>query len=334
MLTLTVAPNGGSAAPNTFSTITEAIAHIPGDNQDPVTIAVQPGVYEEKITLDRSNVRLIGSSADECVITYGDYARDLMPDGSKRGTFRSYTFLLDADHVTLENLTIRNSAFPRSKAGQAVALYADGDNLCIRSCRLESYQDTLFTGPLPPAPMQIGGFTGPKEFAERRVGHHYYRDCYICGDVDFIFGSAIAYFENCEIASVFSEELPAEPDGSAPVYGYATAASTPEGSPYGYVFDRCRFTSTCPKASVYLGRPWRDYAQTVLINCELGAHIRPEGFHDWNKPKARETVFYAEYGSTGPGAADPSGRADFVRALSDEERSRYTRDRVLPNFHY
>ncbi len=334
MLTLTVAPNGGSAAPNTFSTITEAIAHIPGDNQDPVTIAVQPGVYEEKITLDRSNVRLIGSSADECVITYGDYARDLMPDGSKRGTFRSYTFLLDADHVTLENLTIRNSAFPRSKAGQAVALYADGDNLCIRSCRLESYQDTLFTGPLPPAPMQIGGFTGPKEFAERRVGHHYYKDCYICGDVDFIFGSAIAYFENCEIASVFSEELPAEPDGSAPVYGYATAASTPEGSPYGYVFDRCRFTSTCPKASVYLGRPWRDYAQTVLINCELGAHIRPEGFHDWNKPKAGETVFYAEYGSTGPGATDPSRRADFVRALSDEERSRYTRDRVLPNFHY
>lgn len=331
MLKLTVAPNGNPAAENTFSTITQAIAQIPKDNDEPVVIEIAPGTYEEKITLDRSRVHLIGTSAAECVITYGDYARDLMPDGSKRGTFRSYTFLLDADHVTLENLTIRNSAFPRSKAGQAVALYADGDDLCIRSCRLESYQDTLFTGPLPPAPMQIGGFTGPKEFAERRVGHHYYKDCYICGDVDFIFGSAIAYFENCEIASIFSEELPAEPDGSTPVYGYATAASTPEGSPYGYVFDHCRFTSTCPEASVYLGRPWRDYAQTVLINCELGGHIRPEGFHDWNKPNARETVFYAEYGSTGPGAA-PNRRADFVHILSAEEALLYTKARVLPNF--
>ncbi len=331
MLKLTVAPDGASAAANTFPTITQAIAHIPADSSEPVTIEVAPGVYEEKITLNRPDVHLIGSSAGECVITYGDYARDLMPDGSKRGTFRSYTFLLDADRVTLENLTIRNSAFPRSKAGQAVALYADGDNLCIKSCRLESYQDTLFTGPLPPAPMQIGGFTGPKEFAERRVGHHYYKDCYICGDVDFIFGSAIAYFENCEIASVFSEKLPPEPDGSAPVYGYATAASTPEGSPYGYVFDRCRFTSTCPKASVYLGRPWRDYAQTVLLSCELGEHIRPEGFHDWNKPQARETVLYAEYGSTGPGAA-PDRRADFVRLLSAEEALHYAKELVLPGF--
>ena len=331
MLKFTVTQTGNGTDPNTFSTITEAISHVPIDNREPVTIVVTPGTYHEKITLDRPYIHLIGSSAEECIITYSDYARDLMPDGSKRGTFRSYTFLLDADHVTLENLTIRNSAFPRSKAGQAVALYADGDNLLIKSCRLESYQDTLFTGPLPPAPMQIGGFTGPKEFAERRVGRHYYKDCYICGDVDFIFGSAIAYFETCEIASVFSEEPPENPYGSTPVYGYATAASTPEGSPYGYVFDRCRFTSTCPKQSVYLGRPWRDYAQTVLLNCYLGEHIRSEGFHDWNKPEAHKTIYYAEFGSSGPGA-DNSNRADFVHILSDQEALRYTRDKVLGNF--
>lgn len=333
MLKLTVTQNSDYTAQNTFSTIAEAISHVPKDNSEPVIIEVAPGTYQEKITLDRPYIQLIGSSADECVITYGDYARDLMPDGSKRGTFRSYTFLLDADHVTLENLTIRNSAFPRSKAGQAVALYADGDELLIKSCRLESYQDTLFTGPLPPAPMQIGGFTGPKEFADRRVGRQYYKDCYICGDVDFIFGSAIAYFENCEIASVFSEKLPEDPEGSTPIYGYATAASTPEDSPYGYVFDNCRFTSTCPKASVYLGRPWRDYAQTVLINCYLDEHIHPEGFHDWNKPEARQTCFYAEYNSTGPGADNNRGkRADFVHSLSDEEALHYAKDKVLRNF--
>ena len=333
MLKLTVAPGNNHTDENTFSTINEAISHVPEDNSEPVTILVTAGVYYEKVTLDRPYIHLVGSSVDECIITYDDYARDLMPDGSKRGTFRSYTFFVDADHVTLENLTIRNSSSPRSKAGQALALYADGDCLYVKSCRLESYQDTLFTGPLPPAPVQIGGFTGPKEFAERRVGRQYYKDCYICGDVDFIFGSAIAYFETCEIASVFSEELSPNSDGSTPVYGYATAASTPEDSPYGYVFDRCRFTSTCPKQSVYLGRPWRDYAQTVLLNCDLGEHIIPEGFHDWNKPEARKTCFYAEYNSTGPGADNGQNRrADFVRILSDEEALRYSKDKVLRDF--
>lgn len=332
MRKLTVSPNANETTENCYPTIMQAIASIPTDNRDPVTIEVAPGTYHEKVTLDRPNVRLVGSSAEECVITYGDYAKDLMPDGSKRGTFRSYTFLLDADHVTLENLTIRNSACPRSKVEQAIALYADGDGLTIRSCRLESYQDTLFTGPLPPTAIKPGGFVGPKEFAERRVGHQYYKDCYICGDIDFIFGSAIAYFENCEIASVFSEELSPDADGNAPVYGYATAASTPEDSPYGYVFDHCRFTSSCPKNSCYLGRPWRDYAKTVLLNCYLGDHIRPEGFHDWNKPNAREHAFYAEYNSTGPGAYGKEQRASFVHALSDEEALHYAKDKVLPDF--
>ncbi len=326
----------GPAGENTFATISEAIARIPKDSAEPATIDIAPGVYEEKIVLDRPYVRLSGASADSCVITYGDYANDVMPDGKKRGTFRSYTFLLDADHVTLENLTIRNSAFPRSAAGQAIALYADGDNLFIDSCRLESYQDTLFTGPLPPSPKHPDGFIGPKENSKRRMGRHYYKDCYICGDVDFIFGSAIAYFENCEIASVLSEELPPEPDGSMPVYGFCTAASTPQGSPYGYVFDHCRFTSedphSCPDGSVYIGRPWRDYAQTVLIDCYLGPHIRSEGFHDWDKPQARSSVLYAEYGSTGPGAN--GRRADFVRALTEKEALHYTRERVLPPFAY
>lgn len=328
MLHLSVSPKQCNVKENVFPTITDALSHIPDKTDEPVTIQVMPGVYYEKVTINHPNVRLLGTSAADCIVTYDDFANDIMPDGSKRGTFRSYTMFVDADSVTLENLTIRNSSFPRSKAGQAIALYADGDRLCVKSCRMESYQDTLFTGPLPPAPLKPGGFTGPKEFAERRTQRQYYKDCYICGDIDFIFGSAIAYFDTCEIASVFSEELPPAKDGNAPTYGYATAASTPEGSPYGYVFDKCRFTSTCPRHSVYLGRPWRDYAQTVLIDCCLGEHIRPEGFHDWNKPAARTGCLYAEYNSFGPGA-DNGARADFVRILSKEEARRYTKELVL-----
>lgn len=316
---------------NCFSTVNEAISALPSDTDTPVTILIKPGTYHEKIELSRPNTILLGEDAETTVITYDDYANQIMPDGSKRGTFRSYTLFLNADDITLENLTVRNAAFPRSKAGQALALYADGDRILVKNCRLKSYQDTLFTGPLPPAPLSPGGFTGPKEFDERIVGRQLYQNCYICGDIDFIFGSAIAYFENCEIASVYSEELPLDKDGNTPVYGYGTAASTPEGYPYGYVFKHCDFTSTCPDRSVYLGRPWRNFAKTVLLNCNLGPHIRPEGFHDWNKKEAHDTILYAEYQSTGEGAASDQ-RAPFVKQLSEVEALFYSKEKVLSDW--
>lgn len=313
---------------NCFPTVGKAITALPVDADIPVTILIKPGTYHEKVELSRSHVTLLGEDAESTVLTFDDCATQMMPDGSKKGTFRSYTLLLNANDITLDNLTIRNAAFPRSKAGQALALYADGDRILVRNCRLESYQDTLFTGPLPPNPLSPGGFTGPKEFDKRIVGRQLYQNCYICGDIDFIFGSAIAYFENCEIASVYSEELPLDKDGNIPVYGYATAASTPEGYPYGYVFDHCSFTSTCPHRSVYLGRPWRNFAKTVLINCQLGPHIHPEGFHDWNKKEAHDTILYAEYQSTGEGAA-PDKRAPFVKQLTEEEALFYQKAKVL-----
>ena len=322
MLQLIVSSKGSLTSSQYYPTITDALNAIPASCTEPVEIQVGPGVYTEKVTIAHPNVSIKGTHREECILTYGDYAFALMPDGSKRGTFRSYTCFVDADHVTLENLTIRNSSAPRSKVGQAIALYADGDHLTLRNCRLESFQDTLFTGPLPPTALQPGGFTGPKEFAPRRVGRQLYENCTICGDIDFIFGSAIAFFDRCEIVSVVSEE------GTAGILGYATAASTPEGLPYGYVFDHCRFTGNLPKGSVYLGRPWRDYAKTVLLHCYLGEHIHPAGFHDWNKPAARERCCYAEYQNFGPGAS-ASKRDPFVHQLSAEEATLYTRERVL-----
>lgn len=319
-----------NADKNHFCSLSEAIASIPADTGEPVTVFLEAGIYHEKVTIQRPFITLIGESAETTIITYDDCAKQLMPDGSRKGTFRSYTMFLDSHNITLTNLTVRNASFPRSRAGQAIALYADGDRILVKNCRLESYQDTLFTGPLPPAPLSPGGFTGPKEFARRIVGRQCYEDCYICGDVDFIFGSATAYFERCEIASVASEVLAPDSEGNTAVYGYATAASTPEGYPYGYVFHNCRFTGTVPDRSVYLGRPWRDYARTVLLSCYLGPHIRPEGFHDWNKPDARENCFYAEYQSYGPGAAEtPSCRAPYVHQLTAAKAAYYTKEKVL-----
>ncbi|MGN0351679.1 MAG: pectinesterase family protein [Roseburia sp.] len=312
-----------------YSTITEALASIPKDSKTPVTISIGAGVYHEKLEIDIPFVTLQGESPENTIITYDDYARFLMPDGMKRGTFRSYTLFVNANHISLKNLTIENASGPSQKAGQAIALYADGDAFFCENCRLISCQDTLFTAPLPEKEYEPGGFRGPKEFAPRTPTRQYYRNCFICGDIDFIFGGATAYFERCQIHSILRND-------SDPVQGYVTAASTPAGQPYGYVFYQCELTSDCPPETVYLGRPWRDYAKTVFLNCTYGSHINMAGFYDWDKAHARETVFYAEAQchNTDKTPIDTSHRAKFVQELPDEVLSDYQPDVVLGDWVY
>lgn len=323
MQILTVSPE--ASASGIFHSITEAIDSIPFTNRTPVCIEIAPGFYHEKIILDKPFVSLVGmgQTPSETIISYDDFAYDRMSDGSKRGTFRSYTLFVHASDVTLRNLTIENASGDSQTHGQAIALYAECDRFMVDSCRLLGHQDTLFTGPLPPKEIEPNGFVGPTQFEPRINGRHYYRNCYICGDIDFIFGSATAYFEQCTLESL-RRSTPSEYDAAIPE-GYVTAASTPEGQRYGYVFFRCAFTSEdCPPASVYLGRPWRDFAKTVLIDCTLGTHIHPAGFHDWDKTQARKTIYYAEHTRT------PSfTRADFVHTLSVAETDSYAKEAVL-----
>lgn len=285
--------------------LNDVFASLPGGDE-PIAILLEEGEYREKCVLTRPNVTVEGAGAEKTRIVWDDGASELLEDGFKRGTFRTATLLVDAKNVTLRNLTVENAAAPREAVGQAIALYADGDGFLCEDCRLLSYQDTLFTAPLPPTAVEPRGFVGPKQFAPRVPQRHIYRRCLIAGDVDFIFGGAAAWFEDCEIRSVDGRA-----DRSAPYVGYATAASTPEGQAYGYVFSRCRFTHEgLAPGSAYLGRPWRGYAKTLLIDCELGAHIHPDGFHDWNKKDAHSTIRYAECRSFGPGASQT--RAPFV----------------------
>lgn len=315
---------------DTYTGIMDALNSIPGENQTPVTISVAPGIYHEKITIDRPYVTIEGSGAcsEDVVFSFHDCANDVMEDGSKRGTFRSYSVLIDAHDVTLRNLTVENASGDSLTHGQAIALYADGDRLIVESCRLLGHQDTLFTGPLPPKEVIKDGFIGPKQFAPRICGRHYYKDCYICGDIDFIFGGAAAFFENCTIESLRHFPKREKEAEEEQIQGYVTAASTPEGEAYGYVFVNCRLVSEeCPAGSVYLGRPWREYAKTVFIDCVLGEHIHPGLFHDWKKEKARETVFYGISGEEN-GEAFPL-RAGFVQEITREQAADFTRERVL-----
>ena len=155
------------------------------------TIFVSSGVYRERVEITKPDITLIGE--DNTVIEYDLYARKIVDD-EKLGTFRSYTMLVNADNFICKNITIANTAGFGYEVGQAIALYAEGDSITFEDCRFLGHQDTLFTGPLPFREIERGGFKGPTEFAERRVMHQTYRRCYIEGEVDFIFGSASAYF--------------------------------------------------------------------------------------------------------------------------------------------
>lgn len=312
-----------------FQSIQEAVFSVPKENAQPVIIHIAPGTYREKLVIDRPFIHLKGDSPENTHIVFGDYGKKPWEDGFKCGTFRSYSVFIDTHDLFAENLSFVNDAGPGREVGQAIALYADGDRLSFENCRFLASQDTLFTGPLPPKEIEPGGFRGPKQFAPRINGRHYYHNCFIRGDIDFIFGSATAYFEDCEIFAEKTDTLPAASSiAKQKIYSYLTAASTPKGQDYGYVFANCRLTSNCPKASVYLGRPWRDFAKTVFLNCDMGAHIHPHGFHDWGKKNARNTCFYAEYNSRGAGAA-PNARADFVIQLTAEESLIFTKEKVL-----
>lgn len=288
MLTITV----GQTKEYDYNTVSEAVSSLP-EGTASVCIKIYPGTYYEKLEIRRGNLTIegCGDSPEDTELTFDDYARAEMPDGTRRGTFRSYSVFIDASNVTVRNLTISNTSGNESKAWQAIALYADGDNLRFENVRLLSLQDTLFTGPLPPTELQPGGFIGPKQFDPRINGHQYYSRCHISGNVDFIFGSATAEFTDCTIESVKrSSEKRSETDPQ----GYCTAPSTPKGQKEGYTFKNCTFVShDCPPESVYLGRPWRDYAKAVFEDCTFGPHIKQEGFHDWNKEVARKTSFFA-----------------------------------------
>lgn len=313
-----------------FTTVQAAINAIPADNAKPVTIHIKNGVYKEKVRLEKPYVTLIGEDKDKTIITYDDHANKLFPNGELYGTFNSYTILFGAHHITAKNLSFVNSAGTVKRVGQALAAYVDGDRVSFYNCRFLGHQDTLFTGPLPDKPMKGSSFGGPRDMAEKTQLRQYYEDCYIEGDVDFIFGSAAAVFNRCEIFSLAREMEQSQGESAQhnKVHGWITAASTVEHAAFGYVFIECRLTSNAPAQTFYLGRPWRNEAKTAFISCWMGEHIIDAGWHNWNKPEAEQTVQYGEYNSSGPGAANEK-RCSWSKVMNVEEAARFTISNIL-----
>lgn len=281
-----------------FFTVQEAVNAAPDYcKQDETTIYIKDGVYEEKVTIptNKQRLHLIGQSAENTVITWSDFAQKIGPTGYEMGTSATSTVFLYASDFLAENMTIENAAGEGKSIGQACAITIDGDRVAFINCRFVGNQDTIYT---------------------YGKGHHqYFRNCWIEGTTDFIFGASTCWFEDCTILSKKNS--------------YVTAASTPEWEEFGYVFNNCRLIHDENTDKVYLGRPWRSFAKTVFINCELGDHILKEGWHNWNKPYAEKTTFYAEYGSKGPGAASKSERVKWSHQLKDKELRKYTPENVL-----
>jgi pectinesterase len=303
-----------------FRNIQEAIDSIKEDNKERIIIYIRPGIYKQKLNITKPFISLIGEDAENTIITYDDCANNLLPNAEKMGTFNSYTLYVSGDDFYAENITVENAAGSGEKVGQAVALYANGDRFKMKNCRLLGCQDTLFTAPLPPKPLSGNRFGGPGEDNPRKNLRQYFENCYIRGDVDFIFGSATAVFNKCEL---FSNNR------NKSVNGFITAASTPEESQFGYVFLDCKLSSDAAEATVFLGRPWRGFAKTVFINCNMGKHIIPEGWNDWGKTyEVQNQVLYAEYNSKGPGALMDK-RISWAKQLTDIEAEKYSLVRIL-----
>jgi len=274
-----------------YSTIQKAIDACKSFPDKRITIHVKNGVYHEKVVVPACNNRLsiIGESAEKTIATYGDYFGKI--NRGRNSTFYTYTFLVVADDFYAENLTIENSAGP---VGQAVALHVSGDRCAFRNCRILGNQDTLYTDGLN--------------------SRQYFNGCYIEGTTDFIFGAATVLFYNCIICS----------KGNSCI----TAASTPQGKNYGYVFLNCKITAAEGVQKVYLGRPWRDFAKVVFLNCELGAHILPAGWSNWSGTSRDKTAYFAEYENKGPGAEN-SQRVGWSHQLTKTQAAKYTQKKIL-----
>ncbi|SEO62139.1 pectinesterase [Flavobacterium sp. CF108] len=293
---LTVAQDGSGD----FTKIQDAICASPSFPYEKVTIFIKNGTYKEKLRIPEwnNNLILLGESKENTIITFDDNFSKI--NLGRNSTFYTSTLLVEGDDFSASNLTIQNASGDK---GQAIALSVVSNRAKISNCIILGNQDTLY----------LSG----------KNAKQYFKDCYIEGTTDFIFGGATALFENCVIHSIKSS--------------YVTAASTPQGTAYGFVFKNCKLTAEPSANAVYLGRPWRIYAKTVYINCELGKHIKPEGWENWSKPDAEKNAFYAEYNNNGEGF-QPAKRVTWSHQLTKSEADQYSIENILkdtvPNWYF
>lgn len=274
-----------------FKTIQSAIDACKAFPYERIRIFIKNGVYHEKVFIPSWNTKisLIGESEDSTIISYDDYFKKI--NKGRNSTFYTSTLLVQGNDFHAENLTIENTSGP---VGQAVALSVQADRCSFSNCKFLGNQDTLY-------------LAGEND-------RQYFFNCYIEGTTDFIFGEATALFEKCTI--------------KCKADSYITAASTPEGVSYGFVFKNCTIEAAPGINNVYLGRPWRKYAKVVFINCQMGDFIEPEGWSNWQNTDNFKTVYYAESNSSGAGA-NKNRRVSWSHQLTQKQGENYNVNNIF-----
>ena len=285
----------------TFKSVQAAIDALPETGGE---IRLTAGVYREKVLITKPNVTLrgLGDKPGDVVIAWSDGAVQV------GGTFKTATLEVRGDDFHAENLTVANDYWLRNtEPSQAVALYITGDRAIVRNVHMLGSQDTLYAA------------SRKCEGPDCRISRQYFRDCYVEGHVDFIFGNSKAFFENCEIHAIPHDEV------------MLTAhMRTGPDEDRAYVFDRCRITSEPGVGTLWLGRPWRDYSRVIFLRTRIDAELHPDGWREWTPGSTGRlaTAFYAEYASTGIGAPRLA-REPFSMQLSAVEAERWSARHLL-----
>ncbi len=279
-----------------FLTVQEAINSVPDFRKNRTTIFIANGIYKEKLILPttKTNVTFIGEDVNKTILTYDDFASKKNRFGEEKGTTGSSSFFVFGEGFIAQNITFENSS---GSVGQAVAVRIESDKVIFENCKFLGNQDTLYP--------------------HGKNSRQYYKNCYIEGTIDFIFGWSTALFEECDI---FCKSA-----------GYITAASTLETTEFGFVFLKCKISGNAPLQSVYLGRPWRPYSKVAFIECNLDSIIKPEGWDNWRNPENEKTATYAEYKNSGTGA-DISKRVNWSNQLNDEQVKSYSLKNIFKDW--
>jgi len=278
-----------------FKTVQEAIDHAPEAGS---LIRIAPGTYREKISIVHRCIRLVGTGTQpkDVVLSWNDSA---MSTGS---TFKSGTVTVRADDFAAENLTIENTwevEHPeQDHHSQAVALQMSSDRAILDKVRLLGFQDTLYANSLT--------CEGSASTEPCQASRQYFRDCYIEGHVDYIFGDAKAVFDGCEMHS--------RHHSSVMITAQSRISMTQDS---GYFFLHCKITGENTSDRVYFGRPWRALATVLFYDTEIDQRLDPDGWGEWDG--RLKTAIYREYCSHGPGVNGGHRKVEYPSLSNAEE---------------
>ncbi|GFP82142.1 probable pectinesterase/pectinesterase inhibitor 13 [Phtheirospermum japonicum] len=288
---VTVAKDGSGD----FKTINEALNAMPEKYTGRYVIYVKEGVYAESVIVTKKmvNVTMYGDGSQKSIITGSKNFVDGVP------TFQTATFAALGEGFLAQSLGFRNTAGPEKH--QAVALRVQSDRSIFINCRMEGYQDTLYA----------------------QTHRQFYRSCYITGTVDFIFGDAASVFQNCLI---YVRKPMDNQQNIVTAQGRLDKRETT-----GIVIQNCKILADDKlepekaKFRSYLGRPWKEYSRTVIMESEIGDFIHPEGWMEWEGDFALATLYYAEFGNKGAGSGT-GGRVKWAgyKTIKKDEATKFT----------